>query len=234
MSKKPPTKKPPTKKLYGSGVAHPAVFSEAILPVVVQLLRPEHKRVLDPFAGIGRVHSIRELVEWEMTTVGIELEPEWADLHPDTRVGSALDLPFEDGSFDAVVTSPTYGNRLADSHVAKDGSVRRSYTHDLGRTLSEGNSGSMQWGSAYRDFHRAAWLETKRVLRPGGRLVLNISDHIRRGKRQYVSSWHTTALIAIGFELVDAARVETTRLRSGANSSARTPSEMVLAFDRVD
>lgn len=225
--------KRPTKKIYPTGVAHPAVFSDPILPVLSGMLESEHKTVLDPFAGIGRVHELNDLVEWDLSTVGVELEPEWADLHPDTLVGDALSLPFADESFDAVVTSPTYGNRLADSHDAQDGSVRRSYTHDLGRQLSEDNSGAIQWGSRYRDFHIAAWLEAKRVLRPDGRLVLNISDHIRQKRRQYVSSWHAEALMFIGFALVDAARVETRRLRSGAHSSVRVRSEMVLTFDKI-
>jgi len=45
-------------------------------------------------------------------------------------VGNALSLPFEDDSFDAVCTSPTYGNRLAENHDAYDPQARRSYKHD--------------------------------------------------------------------------------------------------------
>ncbi len=138
-----------------------------------------------------------------METIGVEIEPEWASLNKRTVVGNALALSFGDGDFDAVVTSPTYGNRLADSHNAKDGSLRRSYTHDLGRKLSGDNSGSMHWGDEYREFHHRAWTEAARVLRPGGRLVLNISDHIRKGRRQYVSSWHVETLISLGLALVD-------------------------------
>lgn len=227
-------RKRPTKKMYDTGVAHPAVFSDAILPVLASLLEPEHRQVLDPFAGIGRIHELKNIVEWDVETVGVELEKEWADLHPDTHVGNALALEFADGVFDAVVTSPTYGNRLADSHNAKDGSVRRSYTHDLGRQLSDENSGDLHWGPRYRDFHREAWLEAKRVLRLDGRLVLNISDHIRQKRRQYVSSWHVETLVGMGFALVDSTRVVTPRLRSGAHSNARVASELVLAFDKVD
>ena len=53
---------------------------------------------------------------------------------------------FSDATFDMVVTSPTYGNRMADHHNAKDGRRRITYTHNLGRTLTPGNSGAMQWG----------------------------------------------------------------------------------------
>lgn len=224
----------PSKKIYSTGVAHPAVFSSPILPVMAELLEPEHSHILDPFAGVGRVHELAAYLEWPVETVGIEIEPEWANLHEDTVVGNALALPFSADKFDAVVTSPTYGNRFADSHNARDGSIRRSYTHDLGRTLAEDNSGDLHWGPRYREFHVQAWLEVQRVLRPGGRLILNISDHIRRGERQHVSSWHAEALIAMGFKLVDTSRVQTQRLRAGSNGNARVPSELVLAFDLED
>jgi SAM-dependent methyltransferase len=222
------------KKVYPTGVAHPAPFSDAILPVMASLLDSRHRSVLDPFAGVGRIHELPALVDWQMDTTGVEIEPEWAALHERTLVGNAVALDFADGEFDAVVTSPTYGNRLADSHNARDGSLRRSYTHDLGRKLSEKNSGSLHWGEAYREFHRIAWREAARVLRPGGRLVLNISDHIRQGKRQYVSSWHVETIISLGLVLVDATRVETPRHREGANSQLRVASELVVAFDKPD
>lgn len=222
-----------TKKIYATGVAHPAPFSDSILPVIASLLNPEHKSVLDPFAGVGRVHELPDLVDWEMETTGVEIEPEWAELHERTHLGNALALDFDDGEFDAVATSPTYGNRLADSHNARDGSLRRSYTHDLGRTLSRENSGAMHWGDEYREFHVMAWKEAVRVLRPGGRLVLNISDHIRQGKRQYVSSWHIETLVSLGMPLADATRVETRRHREGANAHLRVDSELVLAFDKA-
>lgn len=120
-------------------VTHPAKFSSSILTVLAGLVQPEW-RILDPFAGTGRVHSLGS------NTWGVEIEPEWASMHPRTIVGDALHLPFAAKSFDAVITSPTYANRLADHHEAKDGSVRHSYRHDLGRPLHPSNSGQLQWG----------------------------------------------------------------------------------------
>ena len=130
-------------------MAHPAKFSKAILAVLDTLVDPDWL-VLDPFAGVGGVHRLG------VRTVGVELEWEWAVESRGTVVGDALNLPFPDQCFDAIVTSPTYGNRLADHHNARDGSVRHSYTHDLGRKLHSHNSGVLHWGPEYRAFHLRA------------------------------------------------------------------------------
>ena len=104
---------------------HPATFSRAILDRLREMLAPERDRVgsirvLDPFAGTGGVH---ELAEEKVVTYGVEIQPEWATSHPRTTIGSVLDLPAmfgEEAAFDAMVTSPCYGNRMADKHQAKD------------------------------------------------------------------------------------------------------------------
>jgi len=189
---------------------------------------PKKALVLDPFAGTGRVHRLSGRGH---KTVGCELELEWASMHRNTIQADALNLPFKDDSFDCIATSPTYGNRFADSHEAKDGSERRSYTHDLGRKLHQNNSGSLHWGDAYRDFHERAWAESLRVLRPGGTFILNISDHIRGGERMPVSAWHTRTLQSLGLSLMGQTDVATPRLRHGENSRARMDSEHVLKFE---
>lgn len=217
---------PIAKPDLGDGVSHPARYSAELMPVLQAAVPIElFARVLDPFAGTGRIHELAN------TTVGVEIEPEWAALHPDTQVGSALDLPFDDEAFDAIVTSPTYGNRLADHHNASDPERRRSYTHDLGRPLHEDNSGAMQWGSAYREFHTQAWAEAWRIVRPGGRFVLNIKDHVRDGERQHVAGWHVTELILVGFELLWCVDVGTRQLRQGENAELRFD-EQVFVFGR--
>ena len=218
---------------------HPAKYSEPILEAAAKLLDPSHVRILDPFAGVGRIHHFGLFVPWEVETIGIEIEEGWALEHPKTICGNALDVVQIfgacdlGGAVDAIVTSPTYGNRMADSHNAKDGSYRRSYTHDLGAKLAVGNTGGMQWGRNYQSAHTGIWMALRHVLRPGGRLVLNISDHIRGGKRQYVSAWHVRILTEIGFRLADCTRVVTKRHKRGSNAEARVGSELVMAFDLV-
>lgn len=204
-------------------VKHPAPFSAVLLPLLADAT-DGCQRILDPFAGTGRIHELPSY------TVGVELEPEWAEMRSGTIVANALALPFISESFDAICTSPCYGNRFADHHEARDGSIRRSYTHDLGRKLHPDNAGAMQWGDAYRAFHVAAWAEAFRVLRPGGRFVLNISDHVRAKERVRVSAWHMTALALLGLEIVDATEVSTRRYRRGENAQARMAHEYVVIF----
>jgi hypothetical protein len=211
--------------------SHPAKFSDEIMEIMVECIRG-YERVLDPFAGTGRIHEIADAAGVE--SVGVELEPEWAKMHKRTRVGNALQLDFDDGSFDCLCTSPCYGNRLADHHDAKDDSVRHSYTHDLGRPLSPGNAGVLQWGEDYRDFHEQAWKESRRVLTPGARAVINISDHIRDGERMPVTAWHLDYWSRIvGARLYDIVPVDTKRLRYGANTD-RPLIEYVLVFDIME
>jgi SAM-dependent methyltransferase len=227
---------------------HPAPYSQAILRFIAnhQIL-PDTGVVLDPMAGIGRVH---DLAQAGRETIGIEIEPEWAACHPHTRVGNALALPFEDESIDAVMVSPVFGNRMSDSHMAKDGSHRRSYTHDLRRMtgdetrlLDPANSGTLYcWQPAYWRFHDAAWQEVYRVLRPydpltrSGTFVLNVSDcyrtHRGQRRREPVVETHRSICESIGFTLIARHEIVTPRMRRGANHESRAEAEVLLIFAR--
>jgi hypothetical protein len=177
--------------------------------------------VLDPFAGSGRLRLVRP------DACLLEIEVKWA--RPAGAIaGDAQHLPFLAGAFDAVCTSPAYGNRMADGYV--DGSRRNTYRHALGKPLHPQNGAGLQWGRRYQELHRAAWQEVRRVLAPEGLLVLNVSDHIRAGKRQAVGQWHCETLQALGFVLLARHDVKTPRQRYGANGALRVESEQVYLF----
>lgn len=103
---------------------HPAPYPRYVLDRLELWLGAERRelgrplRILDPFAGVGRIHDLpRRLGE----TVGVEIEPEWANLRKRTIVGDATQLPEAwTATFDAVATSCCYGSRMADHHEAKD------------------------------------------------------------------------------------------------------------------
>ena len=206
---------------------HPAKYTDSLLPVMAGMLRGR-RRILDPFGGTGKVFLLEHWLGAGVEIQAVELEPEFAAVNPRTKVGNALALPWPDGYFDAVNTSPTYGNRMAD--CLQDNWQRISYTDRLGRKLSPDNSGAMQWGPKYRAFHVAAWTEARRVLQVGGAFVLNIKNHIRAGKVQPVTEWHIEALTALGFRLQRHERVNTPSMRYGANSDKRVEYESVILF----
>ena len=209
-------------------VRHPARYSSQLLPTLVLYLQGS-TRILDPFGGVGGIFDLASFLPGAQIDA-IEIEPEWAEQDPRTTLGNALALPWVDGTFDAVCTSPCYGNRMADHHQARDASRRNTYRHALGRSLHPDNAGGLQWGPAYRAFHVQAWTEARRVLRPGARFVLNVKDHIRAGVVQPVTDWHTETLLSMGFDLVNRAEIKCPGQRRGANGNVRVNAESVLCF----
>lgn len=205
---------------------HPAQYTGALLPVVVRMLAGA-RRILDPMAGKGqRLDGIRPLLPGA-ELYGIEIE-DWGDQVPWVQPGSVLALPWPAGHFDAICVSPPYGNRMADHHNARDGSRRHTYRHALGRALHPDNAGGLQWGEAYRDFHRRAWREAVRVLEPGGRFVLNCKDHIRKGAVQPVTAWHIDTLAGLGLTVVRREEIKTPGQRHGAHAQRRVDFESVV------
>lgn len=219
---------------------HPARFSDALMPEFQRIVDEYKERttpdvdplILDPFAGTGRIHELTGC-----STYGIELEPEWAALHPRTDVGNATALPSGwDDMFDMVITSPTYGNRMADHHTPgpDDRSTRITYAHRLGRKPSEGSSAVLQWGEKYRDLHVRAWLEVQRVLIPGGWFVLNIRDHYRNGKVIEVSAWHLGTIRGMGFDVLAQHYIATPGMGFGANRELRVEGEHIFVFRKTN
>lgn len=244
---------------------HPAKFSDAILQTAASYLY-DYPWILDPFAGVGRVHRLRHLIKpvpegfgltlnnstpqsswefiWELRgrTVGLEIEPEWAAAHPDTICTDMFVwLAGWRNAIPAVFTSPTYGNRFADHHNAKDPSTRRSYTHDMrtltgdnNRDLHPNNSGTLQWGEEYRKFHKKAWRAVHRALKPnGGRFILNVKNHVRDKEIQPVAEFHIDYLTRVlRMELKAIEVIGQPGLRYGENRSARVDHEYLFVLDK--
>lgn len=211
---------------------HPAKYTDSFLPIFAELLK-DRETIIDIFAGTCKINKIKDF-GFNGQIFCNEIEPEWALMGLEDVTGltimDAESLPYSDGFFDAICTSPTYGNRMADHHNAKDGSRRNTYTHVLGKTLHDENTGKMQWGDKYKKKHVEIWKEAKRILKKDGLLILNISDHIRKGEIVPVSNWHKETLLNIGFELDQEIKVETPRMRYGQNSNLRVEYEYIFVF----
>lgn len=217
---------------------HPAKYTDSFIPIFADILNEYGaEKVLDPFAGTGKLASVKQY-GFNGSVYANELEREW--LEPNVYGcdsltycdAEALDYPLE--FFDAICTSPTYGNRMADHHNAKDGSRRITYTHCLGRQLADGNTGKMQWGKAYRDKHAAIYKNIIPFLKVGGVFILNISNHIRKGEEIDVVSWHKEELEKNGLTLIEDKQIETPRMKQGANADKRPRTEHILLFEKKE
>lgn len=205
---------------------HPAKFNTQLMSAIRAQLPRTGMTILDPFAGVGTVHELRP----QHHTWGVEIEPEWATQSPYTIVGDSQALPFGNGCFDAVVTSPTYANRVNDNFESKDKSRRITYRHYIGRKLNPNNSGGMPWGNRYRELHRNVWAECTRVLRPDGLFLLNCKNHIRAGNEVDVTGWHVETLESLGYTELSRTYVKTPGHREGRNHSVRLDGEYIILF----
>lgn len=229
-------------------VRHPAPFSNSIIDKLCELV-PDGV-YLDPFCGIGRAF---QLTRDGRGFVGIELEEEWAeqarnrakefgDTHGAASVitGDSLLIMKQISKgkhpkqFDGIVTSMVYGNRMSDHHNAQDMSTRRSYTHYLGRPLTEGNSGVMYfWQPEYKEFHLRAWKLCAKVTKKGGLGFFNTSDFIRDKEIVKAVKWHAKALGKTGWKVEDIVDVGTPRFRDGANAELRVDAEAIIVARRM-
>lgn len=240
------------------------------LPVGLDAQRPT--TILDPFAGVGTIHKLSgrqvNLLHGPLVTYGIELEAEWAIQHPSTMQGDALELGdlFAEQPMDAIVTSPAFGNRMADSYDGRgrckacsgigfmapatepgdepialaqmvcerckgsglDRSKRATYRISLGRELSEGSGASMQWGEAYRDFHRLFLERCHSFLGKGQPLIIDMKDHYRRGW-QDVPQWWAGAMAFAGFRFIQVDPYEVDSMSYGANGDLRASHAFLIS-----
>lgn len=226
-----------------SNTPHPAKYTDDFIPIFAEQVLKYKKDnkpaiILDPFGGTGKLGLIKKHLP-ESIVITNEIEKEWADQSYSNGVdfalvGDSTDLPFSDESLPFIITSPTYGNRMADSHEAKDGSRRNTYTHKLGRRLTDNNSGKMQWGKSYRDLHRSVYKECYRTLEFGGIMIINMKDHIRSGERIHVTDWHKRELMSLGFTHLETIEVEVTGNGFGANAHLRVPYESLIVFKKEE
>ena len=211
--------------------SHPARYTDVLLPVMASMLKGR-RRILDIFGGAGGVFALEHWLGADVQIEAIELEPEFAAMHHRTRQGNALHLPWANNTFDAICTSPGYGNRLADKY--RPDADCFGYAQSLQRELHPDNGGGAQWnpnGGKYQVLHVLAYAEARRVLCEGGGFVLNMKDHYRNEVLQNVTDWHVNTLKALGFAVVQRRKVKTPSLRYGENHELRVEYEHVVQFE---
>lgn len=215
---------------------HPAQYTPAILEALDETLvaLPPGSRILDPFGGRGdRLAELADRRGWHLAC--LEIEYPWASF----ICGDATNMPFADETIDAVATSVTYANGLADAGLNwKSHKGRRTYDIFLGQSLRSTNTGryGIRQGrrafEQYLELHRAAFAEVRRVLRPGGVFALNCSDVIAAGDTIPVTAENERIALEAGLELVARRQISTPRYRNGANADARADAEDLVILRR--
>lgn len=220
-------------------VEHPAKFSDSVLTTIRAIIQRimdeegvDHATVLDPFGGVGKIHDIASPF---IHTHTIELEWEWCEVAASKGPSVCMDMFnfYPQLPFNFVATSITYGNRMADHHDARDGSKRNTYKHVLGRDLSVNNSGALQWGAEYRDFHRRAFRKIRDEFlcgENGGYFILNTKDHIRKDEVQGLTEWCGLWLSNNGFTRVARSFVPSKGNGEGQNGQTRVAGEWVTTW----
>ena len=139
---------------------------------------------------------------------GVELEPEWAEAHPDTVIGDSpqarRDVRRERLRCHRHLAR--LRQRLAQTwYDAFDAKARRTYTIDLGRPLSDGNGAGARYGTNgdYERLHVEVWQQCRHILRPAGLLLLNCKDFHAgsSGDARHRMARRTTG--RIGFRAID-------------------------------
>lgn len=219
---------------------HPAKYSKEILQAIAAEVL-DCDSVCDPQAGTCGIFRIRDYgYKKDNPIYAIEIENEFIDYSLVGRTANNIIYNqdcfkfFEEPpikSVDAIATSVSYGNRMADKHEAKDKSKRITYRHLLGRKLSENNSGGLQYGEKYRQFHIALWNMCLGFFKK--KLILNISNHIRGGIEQMVSEWHLETLLGLGLRLEKHIKIPTKRMKFGKNADKRVSHENIFVLLKV-
>jgi hypothetical protein len=136
--------------------------------------------------------------------------------------------------YDCIVTSPPYGNRMADNFKAsKPDSMRRSYVGDLGRNVSTGSCCCSHFGKGYEE-QISSILDAVIDNITFTRFVLNVSNFIRQFKEVEVVEWYKSYFKQKGFKVLFEEKVVTRRQKGvGANTHLRVPAEHIIVFEKT-
>ena len=219
---------------------HPAKFSDSIVPVLRDILPDHLSYVVDPMAGVGKIVE----AGFPCPIICNEIEPEWSSQIKQTDQVEVLtgdcrdiDLPIDrDNGPLAVVTSPPYGNRMADFFVSKrPESMKHRYAGDLGRKLSKGSVASVAFGDTFKTEMLSCYQPIWRQMQKGDLFVLNVSNFIRSYEEQNVESFFIKIFLESGEMVLDELRpVGTPRNRGvGANYNLRVNREVVMLFRKL-
>jgi len=210
---------------------HPAKFSDVLLDHIIDMIPHDIDWITDPMAGVGKITQLSDDFLYHCN----ELEPEWgSQIEADiVTIGDARDMEINPKSI--IVTSPPYGNRMADCFVSKrPSSMKGRYAGDLGRRLSDGNTGSLHFGPQYVKVITDIYESLFSKMVSGQFFLLNISNFIRAKKEVNVVGFYLKLFSDSNFILSDFVNVSTPRDRGrGANADLRVDHEVLILWRKL-
>ncbi len=225
--------KPPINDPY-DGVKvrpHPAKFSDVILDHIATIIPANTEWIYDPMAGIGKITELGNAYKYHCN----EIELEWSSqIQADIVTAcDAKNVMFIPGS--VVITSPPYGNRMADCFITDNKrSMMGRYAGDLGRRLSKGNAGALNFGNSYTLMMTEIYQSIFNRMSKGESFILNVSNFIKNGVEQNVIGFYLTLFVINGYTLDSCQPINTPRdKRHGANSHVRVDHEVVMKWRKL-
>lgn len=220
--------------------SHPAKFSDEIIEDIAFTLSkykfPTHGVILDPFAGTGKISRLRNNLNFPFTGQIICNDiDDWGNAHSVEFYHVDSEILTLSNKVGAIITSPTYGNRMADHFEPKDDSKRYTYRLGLGKDLNPENTGRMHFGDKYKEKHKRIYKNVSSLLAPAGLFIVNVSDFIRNKTEIVpVNDFHHQALVELGYDLLNVSYVKTRRMRNGRNGQSRVDHEVVFTFRKPE
>jgi hypothetical protein len=181
-----------------------------LFPKIAGLYLPRGCKVADVTYGKGVFWSKIERGTYELHSSDIDpAERPEADECPLWLHRPGVDcraLPYDDASFDALVLDPPYMEgffRAAKGQRAGSGThvtFQDYYAHD---GTHESGPGEPKWHDVVFELYRRAGLEARRVLRPGGKLLVKTQDEVSSNTQRLTHIEIVTAFEAMGFYTKD-------------------------------
>jgi hypothetical protein len=211
---------------------HPAKFSKQLIPYMRDLIPTDITILCDPMAGVGRIDQLGDKFTYHLN----EIEPEWAnqiDSKHTVTIGDACDYTLPANCM--VVTSPPYGNRMADYFVSptRPESMKGRYAGALGHRLSDGSAASMKFGNKYQETMTTCYEHIFSQMQTDQLFLLNISNFIALYKEVNVCGFYLDMFTRNGYTLDNMTPVTTPRNTYGANGSLRVAHEALMLWRKL-
>jgi modification methylase len=219
------TTKPPKRDVYQrarlfdpASFTHHAKANLNLLQAILDRYSNPGDLVVDPMGGSGSIYI--GLLTGRRIVAG-DIEAQWAKLLVENQISlarqsiiafatsslacrwDAVKLPLASGQADLIITSPPYFDTFSDWDANSQHLVSDDKLNDCGISygLHPRQLANIHIYEEYLRAMLAVYREARRILRPGGKLILIVKDVIRGGRRLPIVEDNLSVARAAGFQL---------------------------------